>query len=399
MPRRALRLAAALALISGVAVHAQNAGEAAPPPTATFVYLSREAAQDPRLSLSEPVVAEYGWLGARFGASELNANGRFLNKRFELIKVVASSQEEIRSRVRGALKIHPALLVADLSSADLLAVADMTELQGSVIIDARTSDDDLRRSQCGRNVFHVLPSWEMRASALTDFLIAKGWRRWLLLSGAAADDLGYANALRRAAQARGAIIVSQSSLPASGAESSLTQAQVDARVESMTRSAASYDMVVVTDFSGMVGERVMYNTALSRLVAGTQGLRATAWDPQFHDFAARGFEYRFVQFAAREMSERDYGNWLAVTVLGEAVMRGGVSEPGRVREFLRSSRFSVAAFKGEALTFRLADQQLRQPILLFGPKALLRLAPADAHGDTAFEAAGGRCNLGAASTG
>lgn len=394
-----LQVAAAVALMAAVAVHVENAAEASQPPTATLVYLSRESPRDPRVSLTEPVVAEYGWLGARFGVSELNTNGRFLGKRFELLKIIVSAQEDIRSRVRRVLNTHPALMVADLASADLLAVADLNEAKGSVIIDARTSDDALRGSQCRSSVFHVLPSWEMRANALTDFLVGKGWRRWLLLNGSTADDLAYTDALRRTARAAGAIIVSEASLPASDAASSLTQAQVDTRLESVTRTVSPYDVVLVTDFAGAVGERVMFNTAFSRLVAGTQGLRAIAWDPQFHDFAARGFEYRFVQFAAREMSERDYGNWLAVNVLGEAVLRGGVTEPAAVRAFLRSSRFSVAAFKGEPLNFRSTDQQLRQPILLFGSKVLLRLTPADTHGETAGAAGRSPCNLGAASTG
>ena len=395
----ALLAAAAVALMAAVAVHAEDAAEASQPPTATLVYLSREAPRDPRSSLTEPVVTEYGWLGARFGVSELNANGRFLGKHFELLKIVVSSQEDIRSRVHRVLNAHPALMVADLAPADLLAVADLNEAKGSVIVDARTSDDALRGSQCRNSVFHVLPSWEMRANALTDFLVRKGWGRWLLLNGSTADDLAYTNALRGAARAAGAIIVSEASLPASDAASSLTQAQVDTRLESLTRTAAPYDVVLVTDFAGAVGERVMFNTAFSRLVAGTQGLRAIAWDPQFHDFAARGFEYRFIRFAAREMSERDYGNWLAVSALGEAVLRGGVTEPAGVRAFLRSSRFSVAAFKGEGLTFRSTDQQLRQPILLFGPKVLLRLAPADTQRETAGAAGGGHCNLAAASAG
>ena len=401
MPRCALQLAAAAALTCGVGAQAQNADQAPPPPSvvATIVYISRAAPQDPRASLSEPVVAEYGWLGARFGVSELNANGRFLGKRFELRKVVVSAEEDVRSRLSAVLSAHPALMVTDLGPEDLLALADLAEAKGSVLIDGRTSDDSLRGGRCRSNVFHVLPSWEMRANALTEFLVAKGWRRWLLLNGPTADDVAYANALRRAAQAAGVTLVSEASLANFGVASSLTQAQVDARLDSLTRTRTPYDMVLVTDSAATVGERVMFNTAAPRLVAGTQGLRATAWDPQFHEFAARGFEYRFAQFAAREMSERDYGNWLAVTVLGEAVLRGDVTEPARVREFLRSSRFAVAAFKGEALTFRAADQQLRQPILLFGPRALVRLSPADAHAGRNANAAAGPCKLHEASTG
>jgi len=366
-----------IALAFASAGQAQNAGKGPPPRTATFLYVARESAEDPRSSLSEPVAPDYGWLGAKFGVSELNVQGQFLGAHFELTKVTVGSSEDLASRVRAVLNGHPALVVADLKPADLLALADLEEAGESVIIDARTSDDALRHSQCRAGVFHILPSWEMRAYALSHFVIAKGWRNWLLLSGATEDDREYSEALRRAARAGGAHIVAQSPLPVSGSEESLTQAQIDARIETSTHAAVPYDLVLVTDASGAVGERVMFNTAAPRLVAGTQGLRATAWDPQFRDFAARGFGFRFAQFASREMDERDYGNWLAVSVLGEAVLRGLATEPGAVKAYLLSNRFSVAALKGEPLTFRRDNGQLRQPVLLFGPKVLVGLAPSE----------------------
>jgi ABC transporter substrate binding protein (PQQ-dependent alcohol dehydrogenase system) len=402
MCARTLQLVAGLGLLLGGELHAQSVGGPPQSSSATIVYISREATSDARLSLTEPVVADYGWLGARFGVSELNANGRFLGKRFELTRVVVSSQEDLAGRARSALRAHPVLVVADLGARDLLALADLSEARDSLIIDARTSDDALRYSQCRGNVFHILPSWQMRASALSRFLVGRGWRRWLLLRGATAEDLDYAAALRRAALRFGAIIVAERSLPAAGASGLLTQQQLDTQLATLTRISSPYDLVVVTDSDDASGGRVMFNTAASRLVAGTQGLVATAWDPQFRDFAARGFAYRFAKFASREMSERDYGNWLAVTVLGEAVLRGGVHEPADVRQYLLSSRFSVAAFKGEPLKFSAASQQLGQPILLFGPKVLIALMPAEAQQHAASMAAlrtAGQCDLRAASPG
>jgi ABC transporter substrate binding protein (PQQ-dependent alcohol dehydrogenase system) len=382
---RVIALACALTMVLGGArsipgaAPAEPPGSAPPAITATFVYVSREASEDPRASLSEPVAPDYGWQGAKFGVSELNVNGRFVGGHFELTKITVATDEDLPARMRGVLRGRPALVVADLKPTDLLALADLPEAKDSVIVDARTSDDALRQARCRANVLHVLPSWDMRAYALSRFLVAKGWRRWLLLRGSADDDLAYADALQRAARAGGAVIVGQSSLPASGAESSLTQVQLDERLRTLTRTPAPYDVVLVTDASGIIGEQVMYRTAESRLVAGTQGLRATAWDYQFRDFAARGFGFRFAQFASREMGERDYGNWLAVTVLGEAALRGGVTAPADVEKYLLSSRFSVAAFKGEPLTFRRDDLQLRQPVLLFGPKVLVELAASEAH--------------------
>jgi ABC transporter substrate binding protein (PQQ-dependent alcohol dehydrogenase system) len=42
---------------------------------------------------------------------------------------------------------------------------------------------------------------------------------------------------------------------------------------------------------------------------------------------------------------------------------------------MMSDDFEVAAFKGEALTFRRWNQQLRQPILLVNPRVLVSVSP------------------------
>jgi ABC transporter substrate binding protein (PQQ-dependent alcohol dehydrogenase system) len=365
-----------LALCSAAAARAQTTSPAgASAPSATFLYISRADEPESRGALSEPVVADFGLQGARFGIKELNANGQFLGVQFDIRKLVVPADADLAADVRPTLRTRPALIVADLKAKDLLALADMQEAQGGVIVDARTSDDELRQDECRNNVFHVLPSWDMRAAALSHFMADKGWRHWLLLTGATDDDVHYSTALRRAGRAGGAKVVQEARLPAVGPDSSLTQQQVDERIEAVTRSRSTYDVIFVTDLDDAIGERVMFGAALPRVLAGTQGLRAVAWDPQFRDFAARGFEYRFLQFASRTMSERDYGNWLAVSVLGEAVMRGHATNPTEVRSYLRSDRFSVAAFKGEPLSFRDGGQQLRQPVLLFAPRILVALSP------------------------
>jgi ABC transporter substrate binding protein (PQQ-dependent alcohol dehydrogenase system) len=75
------------------------------------------------------------------------------------------------------------------------------------------------------------------------------------------------------------------------------------------------------------------------------------------------------------MTERDYTAWLAVRSLGEAVTRAASNDPQALREYLRGDQFEIAAFKGEGLTFRTWNQQMRQPILLAAPRSLVSVSP------------------------
>ena len=86
-------------------------------------------------------------------------------------------------------------------------------------------------------------------------------------------------------------------------------------------------------------------------------------------------QHRFERFAKRIMTERDYSAWIAVRAIGEAVTRSGKSDIADIRSYLLSDRFTVAAFKGEGLSFRKWDRQLRQPMLITGARSLVSMSP------------------------
>jgi ABC transporter substrate binding protein (PQQ-dependent alcohol dehydrogenase system) len=351
-------------------------------PAVAIVYLSRDDVDTSRVSLMDPVVADYGWQGAKFGVDENNLNGRFVDKRYELIRIEVPAQGDLVAAAKAALSAGHLLIVADLQAADVLAVADLPEAKDAVILDGRSSDDTLRQGDCRNNVFHVLPNWAMRADALGQFLARKNWKRWFLLRGIAPADRAYAAAVTRAASRVGAKIVGDASFEyqADSARATGGQEQIQSQLAAVTRSATAYDVAFVADTSDAFGDYLPFNTWDPRPVVGTHGLVAVAWHPMFKEYAARGMQYRFYLAASRDMTERDYGNWLATSIFGEAVTRGGKSDAAGVRSYLLSDQFSVPAFKGEGLSFRRWDHQLRQPILLFGPRTLVAMSPQGATG-------------------
>ncbi|MEO1468269.1 MAG: branched-chain amino acid ABC transporter substrate-binding protein, partial [Pseudomonadota bacterium] len=77
----------------------------------------------------------------------------------------------------------------------------------------------------------------------------------------------------------------------------------------------------------------------------------------------------------RGMREADYETWLAVRVIGEAVTRTNGADPAALRDYLVSDAFEIAGFKGQALTFRPWNQQLRQAVLLSDRRTLVAVPP------------------------
>lgn len=373
------------ALLAGAATAApapmQPASAANATATAPLVitYLSREQTNPSRASLLEPVDAHYGLQGAEFGLQEINNSGRFLGKRYELVKVVVPADGDLAAAARIALRRH-SLIVADLGAKDLLTLADLAQAQSAVILDARTSDTILRQADCRANVFHLLPDWGMRVDAIGQYLAKRNWQRWFVFSGATPEDQAYAAAVKRSAARFGAQIIAEKTFHPSSDDPESSREQIQAQLAGATQATADYDVLFVADTTNAFGDYLLYNTAAPRLLVGTHGMVAEAWDSQFREYAARGVLYRFYKSAAREMTERDYGNFIAMAAFGDAVIRGGKSDAAGIAAYFRSNRFSLAANKGEGLSFQPWDQQLRQPLLLFGPRMLVAMAPAEGLG-------------------
>lgn len=67
--------------------------------------------------------------------------------------------------------------------------------------------------------------------------------------------------------------------------------------------------------------------------------------------------------------------WTAVRVIGEAASRTQSVDPATIDAFIKSPDFTVAAFKGQRLTFRDWDWQLRQPVLLGTEASVVSSSP------------------------
>jgi len=75
------------------------------------------------------------------------------------------------------------------------------------------------------------------------------------------------------------------------------------------------------------------------------------------------------------MNAIDYAAWAAVRAVGEAAIRTRSSDPSVIAAYLRGSDFSLSGFKGQGQSFRPWDGQMRQPILITGPRLLVSVSP------------------------
>jgi ABC transporter substrate binding protein (PQQ-dependent alcohol dehydrogenase system) len=344
-----------------------------------ITYVTREdPAKLPPASLLEPrELKDEGLAGATLAIADNQTTGGFLGHDYTLTELIVPAEGDVAGAVKERLANGERFFVADLLAEDLLAIADLPEAADALIFNGRAQDDELRIENCRANVFHTMPSRAMKTDALAQFLTWKRWNRWFLISGEQPGDLAFAAALRRSADKFGNKIVEERTY-AYSPTSRVTETghmQVQRQMPVFTQDAPAHDLILVADESDVFGEYLLYETWEPNLIAGTHGLVPTAWSRVHEQWAGTQMQSRFEKHARRWMRERDYTAWLGVRSLGEAVTRTNSNDPKVIRDYLRGPEFQLGAFKGEALTFRTWNQQMRQPILLAAPRILVSVSP------------------------
>ncbi|PSJ58198.1 ABC transporter substrate-binding protein [Pseudaminobacter soli (ex Li et al. 2025)] len=356
-----------------------QAQPAKPQQQAADIKIGYLRAYAPQLALSVLDIPppDIGIAGAKLGIADNNTTGAFLKQKFTLDTVDIKPDADAVPAFNDLVAKGDRYIVADLSAKQLLSIADLARDKGVVIFNISAPDDILREEECRPNVFHIAPTRSMLADALAQYLIWKQWPRWVLVYGSHDDDHLFADALRRAATRFGGQILAEKEFKDTGTSRRTDTGviQIQQQMPVFTQDLPDHDVLLVADESEVFGTYVPYRTWLPRVVAGSAGLMASSWHPASEQWGGSQLQSRFDKSAGRHMLSKDMNAWTAVRSIGEAATRSNSGDPARIDDYLHSDKFSIAAFKGQKLTFRPWNLQLRQPIFLGDAKSVVSTSP------------------------
>ncbi|MGA9001232.1 MAG: ABC transporter substrate-binding protein [Pseudolabrys sp.] len=339
-------------------------------------YLRRAQRQE-TISLVQMPPPDNGVAGAQMAAKDNDTTGRFLNQRYSLVDLHLKAGDDPAMAVAALARQGIALIVVDLPADDLLKAAEAGKADRILFFNAAATDDRLRQKDCRANVVHTTPSRAMLADGLAQYLVWKKWVRWFLVVGSHERDKLFAAALTRAANRFGAKIVQQREFKDTGGarrtDSGVVQIQQQMPV--FTQEAPSYDVLVVADESEVFANNLPYRTWDPRPVAGSAGLVPTSWDASNSLWGGIQMQDRFIAQFKRLMTALDMQAWTAVRMIGEAASRQNSADPKTILDFLKGPELALGAFKGQKLTLRDWDLQLRQPILLTDGRTIVSVSP------------------------
>lgn len=373
MHRRTLISAAAGAMLAArmTETHAQSTG-----PALRIAYL-RLIERRPTISLLDKPAPDDGLAGAQLAISDNNTTGRFMNQQFELLDKPLRANADPLAALNEVTGQGIVLVLTDFPAEALLRMSDAVKGKDVTLFNIDAPDDKLRQEDCRGNVIHVAPSRAMLADALAQYLVWKKWSRWVLAYGSHPDDSLLADAYRRSAKRFGARIVKEIEYKDTGGsrqtDSGVVQTQQQMPV--FTQGLPDYDVLVTADENEVFAGYLPYRTWDPRPVTGSAGLRPVSWAPSSESWGGTQLQDRFIRMAHRRMTPLDMQAWTACRMIGEAATRGGSTDPAKVMKDMRSPDFGVGAYKGQKLTLRNWDWQLRQPILLADGRTVVSVSP------------------------
>ena len=328
------------------------------------------------ISRLDETPADHGIAGVDLAIRDNNTTGKFLGQTYAAITERTSPDGAIAALdtlIAGGANYIVTFARAD----DLLVLADHAKGKNVILLNVLAEDDRLRGVDCRANVLHIAPSRAMLADGLAQYLIWKKWREWFLIHGSHPQDRLAAEAYRRSAQKFGAKIVEERIYEDTGggrvADSG--HVQVQSQIPLFTKRADDHDVVVAADESQVFAGYLAYRTKDPRPVTGDAGLVTRMWHPAHEGWGATQLQRRFEKHHGRMMRDLDYVAWLALRAIGESVTRTGSAELVNVLAYLKSPEFKLAGFKGQPLSFRPWNNQLRHGVVLADGMGVVSVSP------------------------
>jgi ABC transporter substrate binding protein (PQQ-dependent alcohol dehydrogenase system) len=309
--------------------------------------------------------------GAEVAIEEAQDAGRLMQRAFLLERSAGADVAALAETIKGWVANGTHFVIADLPPDALVRLADAVKDQPVMLVNVSVPDDGLRGDQCRTNVLHTFPSNAMLADAMGQYLAVRNWKRILVLEGPLQQDRAMVEAFRRTAQKFGLTIVEERQAVLSNDPNQREQSNVALMTEGV-----DYDVVYVADNGFEIGRYVLYQTSLPRPVVGSAGLTAEAWTWSWDQDGAAQLQHRYEAKALPyRMNSTGWAAWEAVKAIVSAVLRTKSSDFGKMTDYLLGERLNLDTVKGNPGSFRAWDHQLRQPLLLATPDAVIARAP------------------------
>lgn len=320
---------------------------------------------------ARPTVRDSAELGARFGAGEVARLAELLDKTFEL--VIADPGAGLEQEARRLVEREGVLaLVGGLDADGCTGLSRLAHQFGVPFFNVGCPGDRLRGEDCRRTTFSIQASAAMYADALGTWLVAeRDLGRWYFVTASDPSQPSVHARLSGAIGRLGGVEVGSRRISGSP--------EVGELLGDVQRSGAEVLFLDLPErqrapFLRAYRERDPPFELAGPPIASSWlwsldpelrvGIWPTLWHHKLFKYGAEQLNGRFASQFQRPLEAYGWASWMALKILGDAVLRGGSTEADELIRFLESDRGQFDGHKGKRLSFRAWNHQLRQPIYL-----------------------------------
>jgi ABC transporter substrate binding protein (PQQ-dependent alcohol dehydrogenase system) len=336
-----------------------------------ITYLKLQKQHTPALSNVIKMAPDSGYQGARLAIEDSNTTGKFLQQHFSLTSFEFTKQQNLLKRLKEEFRLGKAIFILDAPLAVLNEINVWAQNKKILLFNISEFSNKLRNGQCLTTILHTAPSNAMKSDALAQWLLYRRLTKVLLIRGEKSADIALANSFKRSAKRYGLKIISEKTW----SFNTDLRRSAQQEIPLFTQISKEYDVVYVADQTKDFAEYIPFNTYLPRPVVGSAGLEALSWHKVIEQWGAAQLQTRFKKLTSRHMNEIDFTGYLAVRSVAQAVHKINSTSVTELAAYIKSADFKLAAYKGRKLSFRTWNGQLRMPMALIQPNALVSQSP------------------------
>jgi len=335
-----------------------------------ILYLEQKVKKPPVLSNVIEEAKDSGIKGAEIAIKDSNKTARFMNQKYILQKEKSKDENKLIASFENFVKDGGVFVILNVGDELLEKISNHSLAQNIILFNSTNKSSKFRQTLCKPNLLHTIASDAMLYDALVQFLIKRNWKEWLLVKGDRPEDKKIEEAIKRAAKRFSGKIVEEK---AWNFDTDIRR-KAQSEMPSFTQSK-EHDVILVADYYNDFGEYLYFNTWKPRPIAGTSGLTPVTWHKVIESWGAAQMQKRFEKFAKRWMNSKDYASWVAIRTIVTSIKSTNTTDFETNLQNIYSKDFNIAAYKGRKLTFRDFNGQLRMPVSLVHPKALVSNSP------------------------
>jgi ABC transporter substrate binding protein (PQQ-dependent alcohol dehydrogenase system) len=335
-----------------------------------ILYLEQKIQRPPVLSNVIKTPEDLGIQGAKIAVKDSNRTAKFLNQKYNLLKKISFDKKALLISLEKFIKEQNSFVLLKVEDDFLKELIKNPLFKKAIFFNIANKNSDFRQNLCKRNLLHTIASNAMLYDGLVQFLIKRNFKDIFLIHGTKEKDLQIKKDIKRAVKKFNANIVKEKEWVYNA---DIRRKAAD-ELPSFTQ-AKDYDVIVTADNYGDFGEFMYFNSWLPRPVAGTQGLTPKTWHKVIEQWGAAQMQKRFEKFASRWMEDEDFAAWVAIRTIVTSVSKTNQNDLKTSLDFIYSKDFELGAYKGRKLSYREFNGQIRMPVALVHPKALVSTSP------------------------